>query len=71
MSVATAIAHSGLKTMLADIHGYATYIFELRREPDQMKARAEARLALSTESGYAAGRALSEILPRVGGCAGR
>ena len=61
MNVATAIAHSGLKTMLADIHGYATYVFELCREPDQMKARAEARLALSTESGYAAGRALSEI----------
>jgi DNA-binding winged helix-turn-helix (wHTH) protein/tetratricopeptide (TPR) repeat protein len=61
INVATAIAHSGLKTMLADIHGYATYIFELRREPDQMRARAEARLALSTESGYAAGRALSEI----------
>jgi DNA-binding winged helix-turn-helix (wHTH) protein len=61
VNVATAIAHSGLKTMLADIHGYATYIFELRREPDQTRARAEARLALSTESGYAAGRALSEI----------
>ena len=61
VSVATAIAHSGTKTMLADIHGYATYISELRREPEQMKARAEARLALSTESGYAAGRALSEI----------
>jgi predicted ATPase len=61
VSVATAIAHSGTKTMLADIYGYATYIYELRREPDQMRARAEARLALSTESGYAAGRALSEI----------
>jgi predicted ATPase len=47
--------------MLADIHGYATYISELRREPEQMKARAEARLALSIESGYAAGRALSEF----------
>ena len=35
--------------------------FQARREPDQMRARAEARLALSTESGYAAGRALSEI----------
>src|ERR1700723_267859 len=61
MNIATAIAHSGLKTMLADIHGYATYMLELRREPDQMRARAEARLALSVESGYAAGRALSEI----------
>jgi tetratricopeptide (TPR) repeat protein len=61
VSVATAIAHSGTKTMLADIHGYATYISELRREPERMKARAEARLALSTESGYAAGRALSEF----------
>ena len=61
MNVATAIAHSGTKTMLADIHGYATYIAELRREPEQMRARAEARLAMSTESGYAAGRALSEF----------
>jgi predicted ATPase len=61
MSIATAIAHSGPKTMMADMHGYAAYIFELRREPDQMRARAQARLALSTESGYAAGRALSEI----------
>ena len=61
MNIATTIAQSGLKTMLADIHGYATYIFDLRREPDRMRARAEARLALSTESGYAAGRALSEI----------
>jgi tetratricopeptide (TPR) repeat protein len=48
VSVATAIAHSGTKTMLADIHGYAAYISELRREPERMKARAEARLALST-----------------------
>ena len=61
MNIATAIAHSGTKTMLADIHGYATYLSELRREPEQMKARAEARLALSIESGYAAGRALSEF----------
>ena len=61
MNIATAIAHSGTKTMLADIHGYATYLSELRREPEQMKARAAARLALSIESGYAAGRALSEF----------
>jgi tetratricopeptide (TPR) repeat protein len=61
INIATAIAHSGTKTMMADVHGYAAYTFELRREPDQMRARAEARLAMSTESGYAAGRALSEI----------
>ena len=61
ISVATEIAHSGPKTLLADMHGYAAYIFELRREPAQMRARAEARLALSAESGYATGRALSEI----------
>jgi len=61
IDTATSIAQSGTKTMLADIHGYAGYTFELRRETDQMRARAEARLALSTESGYAAGRALSEI----------
>ena len=32
-----------------------------RRELEQMRARTEARLALSTESGYATGRALSEF----------
>ena len=47
--------------MLADIHGFATYIYELRREPEQMRARAEARLVLATESGFFTGRALSEI----------
>jgi adenylate cyclase len=61
ISIATEIAHSGPKTLLADMHGYAAYIFELRREPAQMRTRAEARLALSAESGYATGRALSEI----------
>ena len=61
MNVATAIANAGVTTMLADIHGFASYIHELRREPEQMKARAEARLRLSIEWGYPAGKALSEI----------
>ena len=61
MNIATAIAHSGPKTMMADIHGFATYIYELRREPEQMRARAAARLLLATESGYFTGRVLSEI----------
>jgi class 3 adenylate cyclase len=61
ISIATAIAHTGPKTMLADIHGFATYIYELRREPEQMRARAAARLVLATESGLFTGRALSEI----------
>ena len=47
--------------MLADIHGFASYVHELRGEPAQMRARAEARLAIAIESGYSAGRALSEI----------
>ena len=47
--------------MMADIHGFATYIYELRREPEQMKARAAARLVLATESGFFTGRVLSEI----------
>ena len=47
--------------MMADIHGFATYIYELRREPAPMKARAEARLELATESGFFTGRVLSEI----------
>jgi tetratricopeptide (TPR) repeat protein len=61
INIANTIALSGSKTMLADIHGYATYIYDLRRELEQMRARAEARLALSTESGYATGRSLSEF----------
>jgi hypothetical protein len=61
INIATKIAYSGTKTIQADIHGFAAYIYELRREPDQMSARAEARLMLSTEGGYATGRALSEI----------
>ena len=61
MSIATTIAHSGSKGVLADVHGYAAYLCELRREPEPMKARAEARLLLATESGYTVGRALSEI----------
>ena len=61
MAAATEIANSGSRPMLADIHGFASYVHELRGEPDLMKARAAARLAITTESGYAAGRALSEI----------
>jgi DNA-binding winged helix-turn-helix (wHTH) protein/predicted ATPase len=61
MNIATTIAHAGVKTMLADIHGFASYIHELRREPQLMKARAEARLQLSIEWGYPTGKALSEI----------
>jgi predicted ATPase len=61
MNVATAIANAGVETMLADIHGFASYIHELRREPELMKARAEARLRLSIEWGYPTGKALSEI----------
>lgn len=39
--------------MLADIHGFASYPPELRREPELMKARATAQLQLSIECGYA------------------
>ena len=61
IKTATAIAQFGTKTILTDIHGFASYIHELRHEPAQMRANAQARLALSTESGYFTGRALSEI----------
>jgi adenylate cyclase len=61
VGLATSIANSGSRPMLADVHGIASYIYELRREPEPMRARAETRLALSTESGYVTGRALSEI----------
>jgi tetratricopeptide (TPR) repeat protein len=49
------------KDILADIHGFATYVYELRGEPAQMKARAAARLALANEEGYFTGRAIAEI----------
>ncbi len=49
------------KDILADIHGFATYIYELRGEPAQMKARAAARLALANEHGFFTGRTISEI----------
>jgi tetratricopeptide (TPR) repeat protein len=49
------------KQILADIHGFATYIYELRREPAQMKDRAAARLALANQEGYFTGRAIAEI----------
>ncbi len=61
MTIASNLADSGTRPMLADIHGFASYVHELRGEPEQMRARAEARLAITTEAGYAAGRALSEI----------
>jgi class 3 adenylate cyclase/tetratricopeptide (TPR) repeat protein len=61
--IATALAQEpgAPRDMLADIHGFAAYLFELRREPEQMRARAHARLALATESGFFTGRVLSEI----------
>ena len=63
MNTATAIAQEpgAPKNILADIHGFATYIYELRREPEPMRTRAETRRALATESGFFTGRALSEI----------
>jgi tetratricopeptide (TPR) repeat protein len=61
ISVATDIALSGIKTMLADVHGFAAYLYDLLREPDRMRASAQARLTLATESGYTSGLALSEI----------
>ena len=63
IGIATAIAQEPgePKDILTDIHGFATYIYEICRQPEQMRERAEARLALATESGFLTGRALSEI----------
>jgi predicted ATPase len=43
------------------VHTHAIYIFELRREFEQMRERAEATLVLSTESGNVSRRAISGI----------
>jgi predicted ATPase/class 3 adenylate cyclase len=61
MNTAAAIPHHTSKGLLGDLHGFASYICELRRETEQMRARAVARLAIATESGFFSGRALSEI----------
>ena len=61
MNTAAAIPHHSSKGLLGDLHGFASYICELRREPHQMRARAGARLAIANESGFFSGRALSEI----------
>jgi predicted ATPase/class 3 adenylate cyclase len=61
MNTAAAIPHHSSKGLLGDLHGFASYICELRRETQQMRTRAGARLAIATESGFFGGRALSEI----------
>jgi class 3 adenylate cyclase len=61
MNTAAAIPHHSSKGLLGDLHGFASYICELRRETRQMRARAGTRLAIAIESGFFSGRALSEI----------
>jgi predicted ATPase/class 3 adenylate cyclase len=62
LGIATAIANeSGTKGLLEHVHIYAIFIYELRRELEHMKERAEATLVLSTELGNVNRRALSEI----------
>jgi tetratricopeptide (TPR) repeat protein len=61
MNSATATDNHRSKSLIGDLHGFAAYICELRRETRQMRARAEARLAIATASGLFTGRALSEI----------
>jgi predicted ATPase len=62
ISAATAIAHeSGSKHRLEAVHDIATHIFELRRELERVRERAEAKLVLSTELGNVTLRAQSEV----------
>jgi class 3 adenylate cyclase len=61
MNSATATDNRTSKSLIGDLHGFAAYICELRRETRQMRSRAEARLAIATASGLFTGRALSEI----------
>ena len=62
ISIGTAIAHeSGSKALLGQIHLFASYVYEGRRELDHMKERAEAALAIATELGNVTYRARSEI----------
>ncbi len=62
IGAATAIAHeSGSKQRLEAVHDIATHIFELRRELERVRERAEAKLVLSTELGSVTLRAQSEV----------
>ena len=62
LSIATAIANeSGSRRLLHEVHHYAIFIYELRRELEHVKERAEASLVLSTERGFINRRGLSEI----------
>jgi class 3 adenylate cyclase len=62
MDFATALAkESGSKTALETVHYFAAYIYELCREPEHTRERAEAALVLANESGNVSGRAISEI----------
>jgi class 3 adenylate cyclase len=61
MNSATATDNRRSKSLIGDLNGFAAYICELRRETRQMRAKAEARLAIATASGLFTGRALSEI----------
>ena len=66
MTIATDIADSGTRPMLADIHGFASYVHELRGEPAQMRARAEASLAISRSNRATRRPRAKRNLPRMG-----
>ena len=62
VNIATAITHeSGSKAFPAYIFSWAAYIYELRRELEHMRERAEGALVLLTELGDFMFRARSEI----------
>jgi len=64
MNSATATDNHTSKSLIGDLNGFAAYICELRRETRQMRARAEARLAIATSFGFVhpAGRSARSIL---------
>jgi tetratricopeptide (TPR) repeat protein len=60
--IGTAIAHeSGSKALLGQIHLFASYVYEGRRELDLMQDRAEAALVIAIELGNVTYGARSEI----------
>jgi tetratricopeptide (TPR) repeat protein len=62
VSIATAMAHEcESRAVLEAVQNFATYIYELCRDLEHMRERAEAALALSIESGNVSSRAVSEI----------
>jgi tetratricopeptide (TPR) repeat protein len=60
--IATSLAiETGSKTVMEEVHNFATYVYVFRREPERLRERANATLELSADLGNPFRGAMSEI----------